>query len=383
MTLPPGTFCLVNYGEVGPVWHQRLVLSHVNLHLYIIATPDFDIYEEEMHEDNVDFVGGFRIAPDHRPPLGINIGHIYGFAPLTDAEKNQLFAEGFLRANAARALLGLPPHAAGGQAGAIIGGAAGGAAVVPAPPGGGAPAGPQPGPNPPAAANSGGLAALAAAIGAPVGGALPGGPGGAGGAAPAGPADDARVLPVMFDVEGKRFREFRDAVNILQASTFADWPVKGPRTTLWCLRYVLEHGGTLLSHHARWKTEAKLQATDYGVQQHELLCRILTSMLQYDQLDLCNLASAELAFRELQLIEQKHYDRLLPAKGQERPGDFSSAGEHLLFLGSSQSQVMVCPALKEWLAEQMKGEAMIMKEMRKAREERALLRGPKPKEGKD
>ena len=107
------------------------------------------------------------------------------------------------------------------------------------------------------------------------------------------------------------------------------------------------------------------------MQQHDLLTKVLQTMLQYDQLDLSNLASVELMFRELQGIEEKHADKF------SKDASADAAGERQLFLGSDYSPVMVCPSLKEWMAEQLKSEAMIMKERRKAREERNLARGPK------
>ena len=41
---------------------------------------------------------------------------------------------------------------------------------------------------------------------------------------------------------------------------------------------------------------------------------------------------------------------------------------------------MVCPKLQKWIGEQLAAESLVLKERRKAREERALSR-PNPKKG--
>ena len=71
LQLPPRTRALVNYGEPGPVWHERLVLHHVDQTEYVVATPDFDIHCEDLSLQNPDFEG-FRIRPaDGSVPPGI------------------------------------------------------------------------------------------------------------------------------------------------------------------------------------------------------------------------------------------------------------------------------------------------------------------------
>ena len=49
----------MNYGEVPPeggLWHVRLLLFHVTGNWWVIATPDLDVYEEELFAGNPDFV---------------------------------------------------------------------------------------------------------------------------------------------------------------------------------------------------------------------------------------------------------------------------------------------------------------------------------------
>ena len=49
---------------------------------------------------------------------------------------------------------------------------------------------------------------------------------------------DARVLPVQYDAQGVRHRQWRDVVAALQQITFTDWEqtLPGPRTVMWCVQ---------------------------------------------------------------------------------------------------------------------------------------------------
>eukprot|EP00959_Pyramimonas_sp_CCMP1952_P233178 4872942-Pyramimonas_sp.AAC.1 len=73
------------------------------------------------------------------------------------------------------------------------------------------------------------------------------------------PTVDIRVQPIQQDVSGARFREFRLAVEGMVETPVNDFPVRGPRTTLWLCRFMVANGQTPLGRHARWKADAKLQ----------------------------------------------------------------------------------------------------------------------------
>ena len=151
----------------------------------------------------------------------------------------------------------------------------------------------------------------------------------------------------------------------------------------WVLTHMLRHAGSALGWHTKWKTEAKLIETDARVREHEFLCRVLETMTVYDQLNAGELASGELIARELQLLEERVYEEAmseLAAKaGKAKDKAHSKADDllvgeasHFLGLSESKANLAICPALTEWIAEQMKAEAAVAKERRKAREERAL-----------
>ena len=59
--IAPGTFVWVRYGE--DLWHHRFVMSHVTAAEYFIATPQMDVWIEELSQDNADLTG-LRIEAD-------------------------------------------------------------------------------------------------------------------------------------------------------------------------------------------------------------------------------------------------------------------------------------------------------------------------------
>jgi hypothetical protein len=257
----------------------------------------------------------------------------------------------------------------------VPGAAGGGVAMVPGPMLGGAPA--------PIAL--GGLGVMGGNVGgAGIGGLVGPAPGGgAAGLAAAlaalaaqAPArqqavvDDARTLPIHFGDDSHRHRDFREAITLCQKSEFDDWPIKGPRTTPWLTRMLSEGSSTPLNHHAKFIAFFKLSPGDPVALQHEAWCKVLQTMVCYDQLDVHNLASAELVCRQLQLLEDRH--SMVSDKGEAA----AASEESSLYMGTSTAHgaVLVAPELKSWIAGELAREASILKERRKAREERTLSR---------
>ena len=401
--LPIGTEVYVRYNVGGRVeYHGRLIVAHAYARRYVILTPDDNLYLEDYDSTNPDLLAVVEAGEDGWPPADIaNAADTYVhdfpmFPP--PATWARLTAEGATMAQRAC-------HRAGVVA-VDDGPAAGGAPRAPAAPhpqhdqvvallaalnavpaqanAGGAPAGP-----------AGGVAALAQRLGIAVPPAAPGGttapaaavvaPGPAarteleaalnGPATPQGttPATstsaspgDARTMPVRFE-EGRRYREYRDAVGQCSQVAFDDFVVKGPRTCLWVAKHMMESGGTPVGHHQRWRVNCKLQVHDSGVAEHETYCKVLQTMLTYDQLDVSNLAAAEVIARQIQLIEERYENKLV---------DVDKHGQNHLFSGLDETRGGIClsPALREYVAQELTKESLIMKERRKAREERALAR---------
>jgi hypothetical protein len=122
-----------------------------------------------------------------------------------------------------------------------------------------------------------------------------------------------------------------------------------------------------------WKVNGKLNNTDTLVLHHGALCSILETAICYDQLEVTNLASIELILRQIQSIEERLQDRFID--------DHEFGADYGIMSGlASRSSLCICPALTSHVAAEASKRTAVLKERRKAREERALLR-PGPKKG--
>ena len=187
-----------------------------------------------------------------------------------------------------------------------------------------------------------------------------------------GTANDARTSPILLDAQGLRFREFRHGVALLDAHPWDDWPCSGPRTVLWVCKFMVQKSGTPLSWHQQWKMLGKLGDAEHLVMSHEFACRALEVGVCYDQVNIACLASYEILARQIQTVED-----LLSHKFE----DASTSTDISLMSGvSSRSVLCISPELKAWIAAETSRDAAILKERRKAREERVLA-APK-KQGK-
>ena len=191
-----------------------------------------------------------------------------------------------------------------------------------------------------------------------------------------GQGDDARTLAVRYGTDGKRRRELRDGVELASESVWADWPIKGPRTAKWVGQYFVTNGGSPMVMHNTWKVNCKLQGSDNGVLEHESLCKMLELALEYDQLNLGELASLELACRRLQMIQYRWRDRII---GSTSSGTVDDESHFFLGVDPTRGNLCISPALNTWLGEELHKESQANKEQRKAREERALLKANKGK----
>ncbi|CAK9095479.1 Uncharacterized protein SCF082_LOCUS44843 [Durusdinium trenchii] len=191
---------------------------------------------------------------------------------------------------------------------------------------------------------------------------------------------DARLLGISFQGIVIHERTWRDVSKELSEEEFRDWGVPGPRTSAWCTRFLNRRNGGPNYHHRWWVNNHNLKHDSWGVSEHEHLMKVLDKLGRFDGLDLSNLAGAELAFRRLQLIEYYYSDRG-PGSGNKGAGegdkkkedDLVYKMESAIFSGSHKEfgDVMVCPTLMDYVSKEIETEASIMKQVRKAREERA------------
>ena len=380
----PGDLVYHNYGEVPAVYHERLVLAHVDHLDFVICTPDRDVYTETLDNSNADLVS-FHIggANGALPPelVGRNV---YGFGVLGAREYRNILDEGNRESLAERGRRGL---------------------AAPAPP-----AGPVP-----AAAPAGGDAVwvlaemvngfrigdeVVLAANAVMDGdyALHHMNDGDGKArvvlvskvkrddlstfceeriqlcrdAEAAHGDDllasedARTLSVKYGVSGDRSRSFKESFQEMRIEEFSDFPFT-PRTCAEYLKAITGVAESCISQHTMWITRAGIPGGDRSIYEDDCLARILDYAIKFDGLNVVNLASFELLVRRRQLIAEAH------AHSPAAPS--YEAADHFLQTGFRPGGAIVVPSLAKYVSEKLHQEGQIMKERRKLREERGHGRG--------
>ena len=113
-----------------------------------------------------------------------------------------------------------------------------------------------------------------------------------------------------------------------------------------------------MTDHERWIRSSEISKTDRSIYEMEVLSKVIEAFVMVDQVNLPNLKGGELLIRRWQLIKEAH--RLSPLAP-----DYSAAD---LFMGWQQESG-VQQTLAKHVSDQLRDQAAIAKEARKAREE--------------
>lgn len=360
----------VRYDE--PLWHCRLVLCHVKDAKWVVLSPDFDMFVEELTSTNSDLSGVQVGRHDGSPPASLAAAPLYTFGAddlprgsvlreWIDEAQAVAVLEGWGQADPAGARSWVFDESRGGvKAGDLFGGSVdtilGDRGLV----------------------DVGGdvilveLADKARRAELQERSEATGGSG------------DARVLPVRYDENGVQGRPWGEAARCSEETVIENWPTKGPRTAGWVGRFLSRRNTGPDDHHRWWRSTARL---GWGVSAHAQCCRYLQLAGSFDQLDLSNNSIIEAVARRLQVIEWQYRDRVRDGDrglaGATSAGSASgitpaSQDEVDLFEGTSHvgSTVCCCPDLVEHVSRELEREAQIQKNARKAREEKQLARAP-------
>ena len=377
---------LVLYDVPGPdLWHERLVLQHIVNEDYVIATPDSDVHYEELSLLNVD-LKGIRVKPNANAlPVGIAAAAVYPLPAFTAAEMTALRDESVRVLAAERAVRGIaaPAAVAAPPVAGPVGFVAGTLFWVAAECIGDYKFGDQ-------------VQGVAANLvkGAKSIHTLPDGSnmfvecidGGERVQFLQRPSlCDNRVVPQEVDALGKPDCSLKEVSTKFKEAEVG-WSLTGPRTSRWCISYLVVEGLGLEGHHERFRTLCKIEASSWGVQEHFQLSMIAKHALQVDQLNGYNNLFLEVIFRRIQTIEYSYAER---AREQESKavGGRMSLEEQQTFGGVTRQAgtLMVCPELLDYVKSEVERDASLAKNLRKAREERELARrqSGKKKQGED
>ena len=88
---------------------------------------------------------------------------------------------------------------------------------------------------------------------------------------PQDPEPDLRVLPVRYQRDGHRRRDFSESVDMLTTTAHSDWKVADPRSYGWGMREHAEQGYRPTARHFWWRSAMGFTADDVGVDEHEFL----------------------------------------------------------------------------------------------------------------
>ena len=174
---------------------------------------------------------------------------------------------------------------------------------------------------------------------------------------------DLRTLPLVFDPQGNRRQEFSLAVARMSQDSMPG----GGASTLGVLKSMVARGLTPVTDHEHWVRTHDLPRGDRSVYEMEVITRALEAFAMNDQINLPNSKGIELLLRRWQLIREAH--RISPGAP-----DFSSAD---VFMGWEYRRGDgVNPELAKFVAGELKDQAAIAKEARKAREEMSSKKKP-------
>lgn len=413
-----GTMTYVCYvGE--DLYHERLVVGWVEASEYVILTPDFDLYIEQLDAGNGD-LGGLRVGDAAGTvPLGLSGADIYSF----QHRPSGAALAGVLREGAA---LAATERQARGLVGVAGGGVVPGSAV--APEATLLPLLPEQGAAPPGLVRVPGVLLPEQAAGVPGSSSdirgrfdeprpAPRKAGAAGAWVLSEPGSrgvvgqEVVLPPAAVDFGGRAFvcvdgelrtvsfvgagRDLdgwaRERLGVLAAgdarvceqpdpdalptlaeanARMAAGPrhfrtLKGPATVSDSLASILQRtaGGGFTAYHDRWVVESRIDGTHRSKHEHRFLCRALQLAATEDGLNLKGLVVMEYLNRRRLLLEEAHRE------DAARPNWEASH----LYMGEEEDApgVAMSAALRAHVAAEMGREAAIMKERRKAREARA------------
>lgn len=172
---------------------------------------------------------------------------------------------------------------------------------------------------------------------------------------------DLRLLGEFRDGLGKRFLEFKSAVDKLRSSDMKDWDLRGPRACSEFLRAVRLGTGDLTSYHLNWAQHLGVSTFGAAFHEHRVLTDALRAFLSVDQLDVSNLLGVEILVRRIIQIETA------VARNPTSP-DYSGLDvvmEQSIGAGG-EAQV---GTFNEWVSSKLKERSQIQKQARLYREE--------------
>ena len=288
-SLEPGSRIFVHYRDADNYWHERILVAKPSSDGAIVATPDGDIYLEEVADYQRWIHGGPRGG---LPPV-VRAGPVHRFGEVAERQMENLLRQGAVLRATMESELGYPvaseerPKAASPeetpsslpwfametrerfQAGEEFFGKV-------------LHEYPDRGP----ARYGFGKAILLSQSPVVLG------------------AGDLRLLPARDRSAARLASPFRAEVSELTETPIEGWTVQGPRTTRWLARAISEHHGSPTGCHFWWRHVLGLSAGDHRVDEHLFLSTLLEQGVVSDSYNISENFTFESIARRYQFWEE-------------------------------------------------------------------------------
>ena len=174
---------------------------------------------------------------------------------------------------------------------------------------------------------------------------------------------DGRLLPLRRDHRGRRSLSEEAAVAEWKSSAESDFPLSGPKLSKEFFLGLVSSGQSLTQHHMDFIRKSGVPERGGVAREHQSLTEVLRLLTVHDQVDVTMLAGGELACRRLYALET--------AVGRNPKNPDWEGLEHILSSSLTDHGAVNPPKFSAWLAGVQKEEAVVMKQTRLLREERA------------
>ena len=181
---------------------------------------------------------------------------------------------------------------------------------------------------------------------------------------------DVRVLEVTWDASDERWKSLSESYDLSTEEDYVDWPLRGTRSTGYTMRQLKREQLSFLSHSDEWARRSGVPRSSRAVHEHKCLSRALHFLCCYDQLNLPNLAGAEVLVKRRALIESAH-------KGSPESPMWDGADE-FMGIDDAPDGSIIDPAAEAYRSQRLGQRTEIMKQMRLSRNEL----GPRRWQGK-
>ena len=189
---------------------------------------------------------------------------------------------------------------------------------------------------------------------------------------------DCRILPVLLDEQGERWRKLEDSVACSTQVEFDDWPLDNVRSTRYAMKERRRANTDWMQSSSTWIRNSGIRATDRACHEHKVISRALTLFQSYDQLCMVNSAGVELLVKRLMLIENAY-------RGRPEAPRYDGA-EYFMGVREEETGEFIDPSVIKFTATKLKSDMEVLRETRLKREEDVAAKkgkgdgkGPDPK----